>query len=156
MIFDDPHVDVLDVDMSRLRQVPLVARALPGEPRVAILDEQLGADLQGIMREQAGDPFLLEIIGADAAEKRLLLLVRTAKNRRYYVLDRPAGSFSLLAQAVPADLEKVLAQVRPVVIAASDGVELRGFPNAAAGRAAQAPAARVARAWRTVAAYGLG
>ncbi|MGQ0652132.1 MAG: S9 family peptidase [Betaproteobacteria bacterium] len=127
VVFEDPHVDVLDVDMSRLRNVPLIARALPGAPRMAILDDALRADLQGIAREQAGEAFSLDIVDADAAERRLLVLARSAKNRRYYVLDRAAGSFSLLAQAIPAELERQLAPVQPVLIAASDGMALRGY-----------------------------
>ena len=41
VLFEDPQVDVTEVDMSRLRRGPLIARATPGNPRFEILDAKL-------------------------------------------------------------------------------------------------------------------
>lgn len=127
VVFEDPHVDVSDVDMSRVRRAPLIARALPGAPRFAILDEALRADLGPLLAAQGPSPFSVEIESADAAERRMIVLVRSAEGRRTYLLDRPRRSHTLLAEIVPGAAEGPSAGRAPIVVPASDGVELRGY-----------------------------
>jgi len=127
VLFADPEADVEDVVMSRVTHAPLIAQAMPGYPRTAILDRKLRADLDGLLKAQGTAPYGLEIVTADAAETRLLVSINTDSQRRYYLVDREAHTDLLLAKAVADDLAAALAPMRPVTISSSDGLSLHGY-----------------------------
>ena len=127
VVFDDPQVDVTNVTMSRVTQEPLIAHALPGYPRDVILDPILRTDLDGLLQAQGGRPYGLEIISADNTEQRLIVSTYTSTQRRYYLVDRPARSHVLLAQAVAEDLAEALASTQPIAYTSRDGLTLRGY-----------------------------
>ncbi len=127
VVFEDPHVDVAHVKMSRVTQGPLIAYAIPGYPRVAILDAKLRDDLDALLKEQGESPFGLGIVSADDSEQRLIVLTYTSTQRRFYLVDRPGRKHTLLAQSVPDDFEAALAPMRPVEITSRDGLVLHGY-----------------------------
>lgn len=127
VIFEDPQVDVSNVTMSRVTGRPLLAQAEPGYPRVAILDAALQRDLASVLKEYAGAPFGLEIVSTDDNEERLVVLVYTASHQRYYLVDRKAGSHTLLGESIDRDFADALAPMEPVAIESRDGLKLHGY-----------------------------
>ncbi|MGZ5169409.1 MAG: S9 family peptidase [Burkholderiales bacterium] len=127
VIFEDPKVDVTRVMMSRVTGDPLIAYAQPGYPRYEILDPALRKDLEALLNAQGQDPFGIEIVSTDNAEKRLIVLIYTSAQHRYYLVDRSNRSYTLLAQGVPDDIAESLAPTRPVTIASRDGLQLSGY-----------------------------
>jgi dipeptidyl aminopeptidase/acylaminoacyl peptidase len=125
--FEDPHVDVTEVDMSHVQRKPFIARALPGHPRFEILDAKLRDDLAALLAEQGTTPFTLRILSTDAKEERMIVVVRSTSSRRYFLFDRARRTHTLLSEVVPASLQRALVPIEPVVLAASDGMELRGY-----------------------------
>ncbi|MCC7485834.1 MAG: S9 family peptidase [Burkholderiales bacterium] len=127
VLFEDPVADVSYVGMSRVTNAPLIADALPGYPRSAILDDALRKDLAGIIREQDGRAHAIEILSTDARERRLVVAVGSDVQRLTYMVDRDAGRHVRLAQLVPDDLARVLSPMRPVSIESRDGLTLHGY-----------------------------
>ena len=127
IIFDDPRVDVTRVTMSRVTHAPLIAYAQPDYPRAAILDAKLREDLDGLLKAQGGGPFGLDIVSADAAEQRMVILIYTTTAHRYYFLDRPRHAYTLLGEDSAEDPAQPLAPMQPVTIASRDGLELYGY-----------------------------
>ncbi len=137
VVFDDPHVDVTKVTMSRVTHEPLIAYAQPGFPRTVILDPKLREDLDGLLQAQGGRPFGLDIVSTDAAEKRMVILTYTSTTHRYYLLDRPRHAFTLLAGDAVDDPAQPLAPMQPVTIASRDGLQLQGYLTLPRGVTAQ-------------------
>ena len=127
VVFSDPKVDVRSVAMSRVTGQPLIASAQPGYPRYEILDADLRKDLEGLIKAQSTEPFGLEIVSTDNAEKRLIVLIYTSTQHRYYLVDRTARTFTHLADAVPADLAQALSPMQPVSFTSRDGLQLSGY-----------------------------
>ena len=126
-VFEDPNVDVTRVSMSRVTGQPLIAYAQPGYPRFEILDTALRKDLEPLIRTQSAEPFGLEIVNTDVTEQRLVVLISTNSQHRYYLVDRSARTFALLAEGVPEDVASALATMQPITIASRDGLQLSGF-----------------------------
>ena len=127
LVFEDPKVDVSRVAISRVTGQPLIAYAQPGYPRHEILDPALREDLAGLLSAQGRDPFGLEIVSTDHAEKRLIVLIYTSAQHRYYLVERSSRSFTLLAEGVAEDFASSLAPMQPVTIASRDGLPLSGY-----------------------------
>ena len=137
VVFDDPRVDVTKVTMSRVIHAPLIAYAQPGLPQAVILDPALREDLDGLLKAQGSDPFALEMISADAAEKRMVILIYTSTTRRYYLLDRSRRAYTLLAEDAVEDNAQSPAALQPVTIASRDGLQLHGYLTLPHGVAAK-------------------
>ena len=127
VVFEDPSVDVSRVTMSQVTRDPLIAYAQPGYPREVILDAKLRADLDELLKAQGSDPFGLNIVSADAAEKRMVVLIYTSTTHRYYLLDRPRRAYTLLAADLPDDPGQPSAPMQPVRITSRDGLSLHGY-----------------------------
>ena len=127
VVFDDPDVDITGVTMSRVTHDPLIARAQPGFPRFEVLDPKLREDLDALRKAQGSEPFGLEIISMDAAEKRLVVLLYTSTTQRYYLIDRPRRAYTLLDGGTAEDLAQALAPMQPIAIASRDGLQLHGY-----------------------------
>lgn len=127
VVFEDPQVDVGHVKISRVTKAPLYAFALPGYPRVEILDSKLREDLRGLLDAQGKEPYGLEIASIDAAEKRLVVAIYTSTRRDYYLVDREARTHVLLARAIDEDMTRALVATRPVSFESRDGLRLHGY-----------------------------
>ena len=127
VVFDVPEVDVTGVTMSRVTHHPIVAYAQPGFPRVEILDAKLREDLDPLWKAQGSDPFGMEMISADAAEKRMVVMLYTSTSQRYYLIDRARRTHTLLADATVEDPAQPLAPLQPVTIKSRDGLNLHGY-----------------------------
>jgi hypothetical protein len=127
VVFEDPVADVSRVTMSRVTHAPLVAQAQAGYPRVAILDAALREDLEGLLKEQGGQPFGLAILGMDSTERRMVVSVFTDRQHRTYLVDRSARTHTLLAEAVAPDLAGALSPMQPVTITSRDGLPLPAY-----------------------------
>lgn len=127
IVFEDSHVDVTHVVMSRVTGNPLIASAQPGYPRDEILDPALREDLKALLDAQGGSPFGLEIVSTDDAEKHLIVAINTNSQHRFYLVDRPSRNFALLGEGVPQDLAQTLVPMQPVTIASRDGLPLHGY-----------------------------
>jgi dipeptidyl aminopeptidase/acylaminoacyl peptidase len=127
VIFEDSTVDVTGVAMSRVTGDPLIAYAEPGYPRYEILDAGLRKDLDALQHAQGPEPFGVQIVSSDNAETRLVVLIYTSTQHRYYLVDRSSGSFTLLAEGVADDIAQSLGPMEPVSIASRDGLQLAGY-----------------------------
>ena len=127
VVFEDPEVDVSKVVMSRVTHDPLIAYAQPGFPRAEILDAKLRADFDELLKAQGSEPFGLEIVSADAAERRMVISIYTSTAQRYYLVDRPHRTYTLLAGELADDAAQSLMPMRPVTIASRDGLQLHGY-----------------------------
>jgi len=137
VVFEDPAVDVSYVEMSRVTRAPLVAAAHSGNPRFEILDAKLKEDLAPLLGEQGREPFWIQILSTDAAERRIVVAVHTAHNRRFYLVDRPNRTHALLGEALDGDLAGALAPVEPIAIESRDGLRLHGYLTLPRGVAAK-------------------
>lgn len=136
-LFEDPHVDVTKVTMSRVTGEPLIAYAQPGLPKTAILDAQLRTDLEGLIKAQGSEPFGIEIVSNDASENRMVILVYNHLTQRYYLLDRAKRSHSLLAEIASGSDAQAPADLRTVTINSRDNLPLHGYltlPRGVAGK----------------------
>ena len=127
VVFEDPYADVTRVSMSRVTGAPLIASAQPGYPRDEILDPALRDDLKSLLDAQRDGPYGLEIVTTDDAERRLVVTISTSAQRRYYLVDRPSRSHTLLTEGVPQDLAQALASMKPIAIESRDGLRLHGY-----------------------------
>jgi dipeptidyl aminopeptidase/acylaminoacyl peptidase len=127
ILFQNPHVDVTRVAMSRVSGEPLIAYAEPGYPRHEILDPVLRKDLDALLGAHRNEPFGVEIVSTDAAEKRLVVLVYTSAQQWYYLLDRSAGRHTLLGESLGADFASALGAMQPITIPSRDGLQLHGY-----------------------------
>jgi dipeptidyl aminopeptidase/acylaminoacyl peptidase len=127
VVFEDPKVDVTGVAISRVTGDPLIAYAEPGYPRYEILDAGLRKDLEAVVHAQSAEPFGLTIVSTDNAEKHLVVLIYTAAQHRYYLVDRSNGRFTLLAEGVADDVARSLGPMQPITMASRDGLELSGY-----------------------------
>jgi len=118
---------VTRVTMSRVTGDPLIASAQAGYPDDKILDPVLSKDLDGLLKAQGGEPFGVEIVSTDDAEQRLVVLIYTSTQHRYYLVDRASRSYTLLAEGVAEDLAKSLVPMQPVTLASRDGLQLHGY-----------------------------
>lgn len=126
-VVEDPEVDVARVQMSAVTGNPLIAYSEPGYPRFEILDAALRQDLEPLLNAQGREPFGLEIVSSDNAEKRLIVLVYTHAQQRYYLLERASRSYTLLAESLPDDVAASLAPMKPIAISSRDGLKLHGY-----------------------------
>jgi dipeptidyl aminopeptidase/acylaminoacyl peptidase len=127
IVFEDPHVDVSRVDMSHVTGDPLIAYADPGYPRHEILDPALREDLAELLAGERGAPFGLEIVSRDATEKRLVVLIYTTAQQRYYLVDRDTRKHTLLAVSLADDVADALVPMQPVMFSSRDGLPLQGY-----------------------------
>ncbi|HTP97528.1 MAG TPA: S9 family peptidase, partial [Burkholderiales bacterium] len=137
VVFEDPDADVTEVAMSRVTGNPLVASAVAGYPRVAILDSRLRDDLGPLLKARGDAPFGLELVGADESERRLIVTLYDSTQRRTYLVDRERHDAVLLADGVEADLARVFVPTQPVTIASRDGMKLHGLLTLPRGVAPQ-------------------
>ncbi len=137
VVFEDPQVDVTRVTMSRVTGDPLIAHSLPGLPKTEILDAQLRADLDGLLKAQGSEPFGMEIVSNDATEKRMVISIYNNMTQRYYLLDRAQRSHSLLAEAATGDAAQPPAALQPVTITSRDDLPLHGYLTLPRGVAAK-------------------
>ncbi|HET7158465.1 MAG TPA: prolyl oligopeptidase family serine peptidase, partial [Burkholderiales bacterium] len=138
IVFEDPHVDVSRVDMSRVTGTPLIAYSDPGYPRNEILDPKLREDLEGLLKSQGSEPYGLELVSTDATEQRLIVLIYTSTQQRYYLVDRATRAHTLLAAGIAHTVSKSLAETKPVSITSRDGLTLHGFLTLPRGAAPKA------------------
>ncbi|MES2561448.1 MAG: S9 family peptidase [Pseudomonadota bacterium] len=127
IVFEDPHVDVSRVDMSRVTGTPLIAYSDPGYPRNEILDPKLRDDLDGLLKSQGSEPYGFELISTDATEQRLIVLIYTSAQQRYYLVDRASRTHTLLADSIADTVSKSLVATKPVMITSRDGLTLHGY-----------------------------
>jgi dipeptidyl aminopeptidase/acylaminoacyl peptidase len=137
VIFEDPVVDVTRVYMSHVSGKPLVVHSDPGYPRYEILDQALRDDLAPLLNAQGPEPFGFDIVSSDAEEKRLIVLIYTSAQQRYYLLDRGSRTYTLLAESLREDFAAALAPMKPITIAARDGLELHGYLTLPRGTASK-------------------
>ena len=126
VIAEDPEVDIARVTMSRVTGNPLISHSDPGYPRDEILDSALEKDLAPLLKSQGSARFGFEIVSTDAAENRIIVLVHTSSQQRYYLLDRASGSHTLLAESLPDDMSDALGEMQPVSIPGRD-MTLHGY-----------------------------
>jgi dipeptidyl aminopeptidase/acylaminoacyl peptidase len=138
VVFEDPHVDVTRVTMSRVTGNPLVAYSDPGYPRNEILDPVLEKDLAPLLQAQSATRFGFEIVSTDATENRMIVLVHTSSQQRYYLLERTAGTHKLLAESLPQDTADALGEMQTVTVPSRDGLTLHGYLTLPRGVAAKA------------------
>jgi len=127
VLFEDPHVDVTRVTMSRVSGEPLLAYAQPGFPHTEILDARLRADLDPLLKTLDNEPFALELVSADAREQRLVLTLTTIATRKHYLLDRARNTHIVLGEELAEARAAALAGVKPVTIISRDDLALHGY-----------------------------
>ena len=138
VVSEDPSVDITRVTMSRVSGDPLIAHSEPGYPRFDILDEGLKRDLAKLLEAQGSEPVGLEIVSTDRNEKRVVVLIYTTAQQRYYLVDRASGNHTLLGESIDDDLAASLVPMQPVKIPSRDGLTLHGYltlPRGVAPRA---------------------
>jgi acetyl esterase/lipase len=127
ILFEDPHVDVTKVTMSRVTGEPLIAYAQSGLPTTAILDAALRTDLEGLLKTQGNEPFGIDIVSNDASEKRMVISTYNNTTQRHYLLDRARHTHTLLAEVTTSDSAQPLPALQPVALTSRDGLPLHGY-----------------------------
>jgi dipeptidyl aminopeptidase/acylaminoacyl peptidase len=127
VIYEDPHVDVSKVTLSRVTGAPLIAYAQSGLPQAAILNVKLREDLDGLMKAQGNGGYSLEIVSTDNDEKHMVIAIYNDAAQRHYLLDRPRQTFTLLAEDTAQDADRTPATLQPVTMTSRDGLPLHGY-----------------------------
>jgi hypothetical protein len=91
--------------MSAVQGKPLLALSNPDYPRTQVFDEQLAAQLRPLLDAYEGIRigFTIETMAPD--EQRLVAVVYTHANRRFYLVDRRNGRHVLLGESRSAGFQ---------------------------------------------------
>ncbi|HOD19601.1 MAG TPA: S9 family peptidase [Candidatus Fermentibacter daniensis] len=119
VFFDESTVEPRAVSFTHLRT------------RVEILDPSLQVDYDYLATVHEGDFF---ITSADHADDRWIVGYTSVDNPlNYYLYDRSEGTAAFLFSAIPALEDYELAEVRPLLIPARDGLMLPSYLTLPAG-----------------------
>jgi dipeptidyl aminopeptidase/acylaminoacyl peptidase len=102
-----------------------------------VFDERLAADLKMVLEPYGNMRYGYDLVSSSPDEKRLVVVVYTHANRRYYLLDRATRRSTLLGESRPAGFESDMVVPQPIEYEASDGLRLPGYlllPPGAKGR----------------------
>jgi dipeptidyl aminopeptidase/acylaminoacyl peptidase len=120
--------DGVDVDGALLDPAtgePLAAWAWPDHQKLAVFDDGLRHDLDPLT---TAGPAQVRIRSIDREKRRLVVSVQTeASGTDTFLLDRNAGSRTLLSGSVWSRHLDTLSATRPIRLAARDGLTLHGY-----------------------------
>lgn len=125
VLAEHPEVDATEVLVHPTRHVVQAVRFDTGRREWKLLDPSIQADFDGIAKLTAGD-FI--ILNRDATDQSWLVAFTNDRGpAHYYAWDRKAkqGTFLFVHQSKLLGLE--LAEMKPVVIPARDGLKLRSY-----------------------------
>lgn len=127
VVHEDPKADVARVLMSAVQGRPLLAVSNPDYPRTQVFDEQLAAQLRPLLDAYEGMQigFTIETMAPD--EQRLVAVVFTHANRRFYLVDRGKGSHVLLGESRSAGFQASMAVPEAVEFTARDGLRIPAY-----------------------------
>lgn len=137
LLHEDTLADVLRVGMSEVDKRPLFAVSVPDYPQTVVFDEHLATHIKPLLDSYGKIRLGFEIASASPDERRLVLVVYTHAIRRYYLLDRTAGQFTLLGASRSDGFARDMAVPEAVEIKASDGLRLPAYlvrPEKSTGR----------------------
>jgi dipeptidyl aminopeptidase/acylaminoacyl peptidase len=136
-LYEDPRADVGRVLMSEVQGRPILASSVADYPRTVVFDEQLAADLKPLLDQYGGMRFGFDIVSMDPAEQRLVVVVFTHANRRYYLVDRARKQNAVLGESRTADFRDAMVVPEAVEISARDGMQIPAYllrPRGSAGK----------------------
>lgn len=127
LVHEDSKVDVARVLMSAIQGRPLLAVSNPDYPRTQVFDEQLASQLRPLLAAYEGRRigFAIETMAPD--EQRLVAVVYTHANRRYFLVDRHNGRHVLLGESRPADFQASMVVPEAVEFSARDGLRIPAY-----------------------------
>lgn len=137
LMHEHARVDLGRVRVSELDQRPLLAVSVPDYPHTEVFDQQLAADLKPLLAAVGDVRHGYDLVSASPDERRLVVVVYTHANRRYYLLDRDSGRSTLLGESRSARFESDMVVPEAVEFDAVDGLRIPAYllrPRAAQGR----------------------
>jgi dipeptidyl aminopeptidase/acylaminoacyl peptidase len=127
VLVEDPLVDVGRVLMNRATGSPVVALLRPGLPKAVFLDDDFEKLMRPVLAAQKSPRVGFDVLGADRAERRLVVNVFSETFARDYLVDRETGRFDALGDGMPSGVGAHLAQTDAVLIDARDGRRLPAY-----------------------------
>lgn len=137
VLHEDARVDIGQVRVSDVDRRPLLATSIPDYPKMKVFDERLAADLKTLLEPYGETRYGYDLVSSSPDEKRLVVVVYTHANRRYYLLDRTTGRSTLLGESRSDDFQADMVVPQPIEYEASDGLRVPGYllvPRGAEGR----------------------
>jgi dipeptidyl aminopeptidase/acylaminoacyl peptidase len=127
VLHEDVRVDIDRVRVSEVTRRPLLAVSVPDYPRMDVFDERLASDLAPLLAPYANVRHGYDVVSSSPDESRVVVVVYTHANRRYYLLDRTTRRSSLLGESRSADFQANMVVPEPVEYRASDGLRIPAY-----------------------------
>lgn len=127
VVHEDARVDVAHVRVSDVDRRPLIAASVPDFPHTKVFDERLAADLKPLLDSFESTRYGFDLVSSSPDEMRLVVVVYTHGNRRYYLLDRKTGRSTLLGESRSASFQNDMVVPQPIEYQASDGLRVPGY-----------------------------
>lgn len=137
VLHEDARVDVGPVRVSDVDRRLLLAASVPDFPNTKVFDERLAADLKPLLDSYGNARYGFDLVSSSPDEKRLVVVVYTHANRRYYLLDRATRRSTLLGESRSVDFQADMVVPQPIEYEASDGLRVPGYllvPSGVKGR----------------------
>lgn len=136
LVYEHPDVDVGGVIGSRVLDDMVGVSFSAEKPQQVMFDSRL-KDLQGILKTRFPNQQVF-LSSASRDEQKMIFIVSSSTNPgRFFLYDRGKNAFEELASVLPWLKEPELSPMRPVKIAARDGLPLPSYltvPRASSGK----------------------
>lgn len=136
LVYESPDVDVGGVVASRVSDDMIGVSYAADKPRQVMFDSRL-KDLQNILKARFPDQQVF-LSSASRDEQRMIFAVNSSTNPgRFFLYDRGKNAFEELATMMPWLKEPQLSPMKPIRIAARDGLMLPSYltvPRASNGK----------------------
>jgi dipeptidyl aminopeptidase/acylaminoacyl peptidase len=127
VLHEDSRVDIGQVRVSDVDRRPLLAASVPDYPHTKVFDERLAADLKALLAPYGESRYGFDLVSSSPDETRLVVLVYTHANRRYFLLDRTNGRSTLLGESRSVKFQSDMVVPKPVEYEASDGLRIPAY-----------------------------
>ncbi len=125
VLYANPKVDVEDVQIHPTRHVVEAAAAAPGRMEWTVIDPAVKADFEGMRKLSGGD---LRVVSRDRADTTWIVAFTEDRGPiRWFSWDRAAHQGTFLFSNQPRLEGLALAEMKPVVVKARDGLELHAY-----------------------------
>jgi dipeptidyl aminopeptidase/acylaminoacyl peptidase len=124
VICQDPHSDIMMVNMSKKQKKPIIAYSFPDYPRIHYLDEDIEKKLKPF---HPAPPNGFHVIDTNGDESMFGFNIYTSTTIDAYLYDRKADRKHYLFDSVISLYSSKLAITRPIAFSGRDGMTIKGY-----------------------------
>lgn len=124
LLYEEPGVDLDQVQISRISRQPLLAYSMPSFPKTHFFDDKLRNDLAPMMGPATR---ALHVLSMDNSEQHFTLRVDTDGATKFYWYERGSGQKMLIGEAPNGAYAEQIASPAPITLQSRDGLTLHGY-----------------------------